>query len=208
MYHFAGGADPVVEASYFAIAVAPIADGDGYCLDFEIDTPDNPGWCLAFLDHFTAVVGTPPWFYVDRSRRLTGDWSAVVAKYGEWIAAPDLPFTADISGVGVYIAQQGPIVNGHDTDMFFGSLDQFKAYTHQAPVVPSEPIPVRVPPVPVAPPPIVAPPEPTTPIIVSPTVDNGSPVAVKPIPVEVPTPSSGRGSIWQEILSFLKWLIK
>lgn len=145
MYHFAGGANPVIEASYFISAVSPITVGDGYALDFEIDTADNPAWVLAFLNHFTAVVGTPPWFYVDRSRRQTGDWSAVKAKYGEWIAAPDVPFSATIPNVGVYIAQQGPIVNGHDTDMFFGTLEELKAYTHQAPAVVHEQIPVKIP---------------------------------------------------------------
>lgn len=151
MYHFAGGADPIVEASYFASAVSPWAVGDGYALDFEVDTADNPGWVLAFLDHFTALVGTPPWFYVDRSRRETGDWSKVIAKYSEWIAAPDVPFNANIPGVGVYVAQQGPIVGGHDTNMFFGTEAELRDYTHKAPAPVNEPVPTRaVTPTPVA----------------------------------------------------------
>lgn len=191
MYHFAGGADPVVEASYFATAVAPITVGDGYALDFEIDTDDNPGWCLAFLDHFTQVVGTAPWWYIDRDRRSRGDWSAVSAKYGEWIAAPDVPFDANIANVGMYIAQQGPIVNGHDTDMFFGTLEQAKAYTHQAVPPPAEPIPTRVAPAPTPTttvPPVVAPipvPEPPT---TPPVPELPNPEAPPKEPV--PTPGS------------------
>jgi len=227
MYHFAGGADPVVEASYFAIAVAPLAVGDGYALDFEVDTADNPSWVLAFLDHFTAVVGTPPWFYVDRSRRQTGDWSAITAKYGEWVAAPDVPFSATIPGVGVYIAQQGPIIDGHDTDVYFGSEDSLKAYTHQAPAPVSEPIPVR--PAPVPTPPIVVPPTPSpaplvvtpptspTPVVVQTTTEQGSgqtanitTSTTSTVPPKAPVlpPHSGAvgTNLWATLLRLLKYL--
>lgn len=204
MYHFAGGADPVVEASYFISAVSPLADGDGYCLDFEVDTPDNPGWCLAFLNHVKAVLGTSPWFYVDRSRRQTGDWSQVAAQYGEWIAAPDVPFTADIPGVGIYIAQQGPIVNGVDSDMFFGTLDQAKAYTYKTPAVPNEPV---------EPTPVVEPP--TPPVVITPDpVPPTAPPAVGPPqsdspPVEPPVvhpPVAEKLSLWQRIINWLRKL--
>lgn len=214
MYHFAGGADPVVEASYFISAVSPLAVGDGYALDFEIDTPDNPGWCLAFLDHFTAVVGTRPWFYVDRSRRENGDWSAVQAKYGEWITAPDVPFSADIPNVGVYIAQQGPIVGGHDTDMFFGGLDSLKAYTYSPPPVPDEPIPSRPAPSPApvpAPldPPAPAPVEPTPSPAPEPAPDSPEPETPPstspPEPVVVPSPTTG---FWRSLLESIKDFLK
>lgn len=219
MYHFAGGADPIVEASYFISAVSPLAEGDGYALDFEIDTPDNPGWVMAFLDHFTAVVGTRPWFYVDRSRRQSGDWSAVAAKYGEWIAAPDVSFDTDISGVGVYIAQQGPIVNGHDTDMFFGSLEQLKDYTYHAPTPQPDPVPAPTPAPDPAPAPVpdpVTPPvptptpvaEPNPPVVVQPTQPTPSPSQPAPTPAPVitspPTKTSTKIGFFQ---SLIKWLL-
>lgn len=202
MYHFAGGADPIVEASYFATAVAPLVAGDGYALDFEIDTPDNPGWCLAFLDHFTAVVGTRPWFYVDRSRRWTGDWSAVAAKYGEWIAAPDVDFSADIPGVGVYIAQQGPIVNGHDTNMFFGTLEQLKDYTYAAPAPVNEPVEPPAPAPQPAPEPTPVPPTPAP-------APDPAPPAGTPAPEPKPAPgtvSSSTSPIQAFIKAVIQWL--
>jgi hypothetical protein len=206
MYHFAGGADPVVEASYFATAVAPLAVGDGYALDFEVDTSDNPAWVLAFLDHFTTVVGTRPWFYVDRSRRETGDWSAVTAKYSEWIAAPDVPFTADIPNVGVYVAQQGPIVDGHDTNMFFGSQAALMSYTYQAPVPPNEPIPVRPAPTPITPPPVT----PTTPTVPdpqpNPAPDPGTVITpTEPNPDPVTPPNNEQGFFARLISAIKKW---
>jgi hypothetical protein len=67
------------------------------------------------------------------------------------------------------IAQQGPIVNGIDTDAFFGTLDQLKKYGYHAPAAPApqpapqptpspEPTPVPTPP-PVTPPVVVDSPE-------------------------------------------------
>lgn len=206
MYHFAGGADPVVEASYFISAVSPLADGDGYALDFEIDTDDNPGWVLAFLDHFTSVVGTRPWFYVDRSRRETGDWSAVTAKYGEWIAVPDVDFSADIPGIGVYIAQQGPIVNGVDTDMFFGTLEALKEYTYQTPTPQPDPTPPTVPEAPTTP---MVEPTPTLPTVPTPEVSApDSPVSTAPsTPETKETPSAPKvepkTNLLEEILNWL-----
>jgi hypothetical protein len=209
MYHFAGGADPIVEASYFATAVAPLADGDGYALDFEVDTPDNPGWVLAFLDHFTAVVGTAPWWYIDRSRRRTGDWSAVSAKYGEWIAAPDVSFAADIPGVGIYIAQQGPIIDGHDTDMYFGTLQSLKDYTHQTPAPPAEPIPVRQSPAPT--PPVVLPTPVNnvpTPVVTVPTPTPPTVTTSQAPPVVVSTSKTEPGGFWAWLISFIERIIK
>lgn len=197
MYHFAGGSDVATEAAYFIAAIHPLAEGDCYALDWEIEVDDPVGWCLTFLTKVHDATGVWPWIYMDRDRRGRFDWSSVLAVSGLWIAAPDVSFDDDIPGVGVYIAQQGPIVNGVDTDAAFMTLAQLKDYAYHAPNEPqpspesqpeptpapaptSEPVPspeaAPTPPVPTGtstePPITTGPPSPTiptTPVVVSPS---------------------------------------
>jgi hypothetical protein len=189
LYHFAGGADPLTEAKYFIRAVSPLAVGDGYALDFEIDIPNPVEWVLIFVQQVHDATGCYPWVYIDRSRREAHDWSPVFNLCSEWIAAPDVSFDANIPGVGVYVAQQGPIINGVDTDEYFGSLESLRSYLYgykpQASTPQPEPAPSPVPTPPAAPVPAPTPvPEPVTPAVPDP-----QPV-VEPAPAPDTRPSS------------------
>jgi hypothetical protein len=136
MYHFFGG-EPT-EANYFFEAVSPLSVGDGYALDIERGSSWNPqtdsdavSKVLEFVQLFHGHTTTYPWVYMNISTFLMYDWTPVTTLCGVWIAAPSYSFEATVPINHVYIAQQGPVVNGVDTDMFFGILDELKAYTYQ-----------------------------------------------------------------------------
>lgn len=188
MYHFAGGADPLTEAQYFVRAISPLSVGDGYALDFEIDLADPVSWALIFVQHIHDVTGCYPWVYIDRARREAFDWSPVFNLCSEWIAAPDVSFDATISGVGVYVAQQGPIVNGVDTDEYFGTLESLRSYTYgyQAPAEVPQPV--------VAPTPTPEP-APVSAVPVSqPAITVSTPVATT-VSVSTPAPQTSKSNI-------------
>lgn len=131
MYHFfVPAVDAIVQANYFLRAVSPLTVGDGYALDVEIDGPNLVQDVYTFVTKHHENTGCWPWVYINRYLREKYDWSSVFALCSEWIAAPDVAYTADIQGVGVYVAQQGPIVNGVDTDEYFGTLESIKSYTY------------------------------------------------------------------------------
>lgn len=188
LYHFAGGRDPATEAQLFTQSVSPYSVGDVYCLDWEVtDFAGDPvAWCLQFMTAVHDATGVWPWLYTYRAMIEAHDWSPVTQNSGLWIAAPDVSFDTDIPSVGLYIAQQGPIVDGHDTDAFFGSLDQLKAYGYKEPAHDNpSPAPAADPaPAPADPAPAPQPALPTA---------DPVPAAVEPAPV-VPnpgTPSAG-----------------
>lgn len=139
MYHVLGNNAALAESGYFLAAVSPFAKGDGYALDIEPSFKGTVQDVLTAVQHFQSVTKCYPWVYIDRSMRQAHDWSPVFALCSEWIAAPDVPFNATIPNVGVYVAQQGPIVNGHGTDMYFGSEESLRSYTYgyQAPAPPA-----------------------------------------------------------------------
>jgi len=186
MYHFfVPAVDPNVQAAWFLRAVSPLAVGDGYAVDVEIDGPNLVADVYTFVTDHHKNTGCYPWVYINRYLRQKYDWSAVFALCSEWIAAPDVAYTANIPGVGVYVAQQGPIVNGVDTDEYFGTLESIKSYTYgyvkPQPVPVAQPTPASVP---------------ATPVVVSPTpTPTPVPVTVTPsptAPVTVDTPVSTR----------------
>lgn len=131
MYHFfVPAVDATVQANYFLQAVSPLTVGDGYALDVEIDGPNLVQSVYTFVTKHHENTGCYPWGYIDRYLRQKYDWSSVFALCSEWIAAPDVSYDGVVSGVGVYVAQQGPIVNGVDTDEYFGTLESLKSYTY------------------------------------------------------------------------------
>lgn len=146
LYHYCGGADPTVEASYFISAVSPLADGDVYVLDYEFDVADPVNWVDTFMTHVHAVTGAWPLLYIDISRLNAHDWSPVLQNCGLWLAAPSYGFDQNAPVNNVYVAQQGPIVNGVDSDMWFGTLEELKTYGYKTPTPPNEP--VELPPTP------------------------------------------------------------
>lgn len=199
MYHFAGGGDPVAEADWFVKACSPLAAGDGLALDWEIEHADPIGWCLAFVNEIFNRTGVWPWVYVDRDRLGRYDWTPVLNKCGLWVPAPDESFDADLNLKYTVIAQQGPIVNGVDTDAFFGDLDQLRKYTYQPP----PPAPPVVPETPTEPPIIIPTPVPP-PVVDPPTLPPETTPPLPPTPVEPTPPSAGQGTL----LDWVKNLIK
>lgn len=157
-YWFAGGTDPIAEANFFLRCMAPLAEDDVYMLDWEVGHADPVGWCTAFVNRIHDAIGVWPWVYMNMSTANAHDWSPVFNNCGYWCAAPSFSFDATLPVKYPQIAQQGPIVNGVDTDAFFGTIDQFKAYGYHAPqAAPVEP--------PVIAPPIAPTPEPVTPVV-------------------------------------------
>jgi len=185
-YHFAGAGDPVAEADYFYRAMSPLAENDVMALDWEIEgyTGDPVAWCLSFVTEIHNKCGVWPLIYLNISTLNGHDWSPVLANCGLWLAAPSYGFDETIPEVKVtYVAQQGPIVNGVDTDAFFGTLDEFKKYGYHAPA------PVVAPAVPLSSTTAPSPPSPVTePVSTTPTSPSPTPVT---IPTVTPTPSVG-----------------
>ena len=131
MYHFFVPEVPALtQAAWFLHCVSPLAVGDGYAVDVEIDGPNLVQDVLTFVQKHHENTGCYPWVYINRYLRQKYDWSSVFALCSEWIAAPDVSFDANIPGIGIYVAQQGPIVNGVDTDEYFGTLESLRSYTY------------------------------------------------------------------------------
>ena len=157
-YHFARpdlGNSPQAEAQFFCNLLDgdPIREGEIIALDFEVTYNDCVNWCKQWLDYVSQHFGgMKPLIYLNQSVASNFDWTPVVnAGYGLWLAS----YQAD--GVGntgkwpsmamqqTTSTQQVPgIVGNVDRDIFFGDVNQFKAYGYKKPVI--------VPPTPPTPP--------------------------------------------------------
>lgn len=165
-YHFAGGTDPIAEANYFLRAMAPLAENDIYALDWEVSHPDPVGWCTQFVNHIHDSIDVWPLVYMNMSTANAHDWSPVFNSCGYWCAAPSFSFDDTLPVKYPQVAQQGPIVSGHDTDAFFGTIDDLRKYGYHAQVPQPPTPPTSTPP---APPPAPVPvPEPVPPVVVPP----------------------------------------
>lgn len=204
MYHFYGGQDPVTEADFFIGACSPLADGDIMAIDVESGGTWNPqtdpgavAKVTAFVNRIHDRTGMWPWVYLNRSTRQMYDWSPALNNCALWIAAPDVSFDADIPGIGVYQAQQGPIVNGVDTNAFFGTLEQLKKFGYNYATPAPQPAP--------QPDPTPAPtPEPTPQPVPTPTptpIPEPTPVPTpEPVPSPQPTPQPTPGTNWKALI--------
>jgi hypothetical protein len=229
LYHYAGGADPVVEANYFInVACAPLAVGDIYELDYELTSVMNPpadpaAWCDAFVEQVKTLTGKYPLFYVNTSMLLQYGFQSVLSKCGLIIADYRYTPDQDIPGVPPYIIHQytdSPL----DTNALFIPLDTLRLYGHSV-STPVAPAPVELPvvtPVPVATP--SPQPEPTPPVIVIPTpaptvltppqVTPDTPIVVLPTPapvtppVTVKVPQNAPATRTIGFFAFLRRLIK
>lgn len=198
-YWFAGGTNPITEADYFLRCMAPLAENDVYALDWEVSNPNPVDWCTQFVNHIHDKIGVWPLVYMNMSTANAHDWSPVFNNCGFWCAAPSYSFDATLPVKYPQIAQQGPIVNGVDTDAFFGTIDQLKAYGYHAPQPAPAPEPTPVP----TPEPAPAPeptPEPTPPVVTPtpPPVQPPTPPSVPPHPVPE-SKTSWLARLWQWI---------
>ena len=222
MYHyFVPAVDPNVQAAWFLRCVSPLEVGDGYALDVEIDDPNLVTKVLTFVQDHHNSTGCYPWVYIDRYLRQKYDWSPVFALCSEWIAAPDVSFTANIPGIGTYVAQQGPIVNGVDTDEYFGTLESLRSYTYgyvkpapapaQQPAVPpvvqtTTGTNVVVAPTPTPPAPTPTPTTSTNSSAISPDVPSAT-IEVRSAPAPVVTKKVSSGSWFSRLWALIrKWL--
>lgn len=205
LYHFAGGADPIAEADFFVKACSPLAENDVLILDWEIQHDNPVGWVQAFVDHVHAVTGVWPWVYMNMSTANGYNWDNVFKTCGYWCAAPSFGFDAKLPVKYPQIAQQGPIVGGLDTDMFFGTVDQFKKYGYHAPVaqaVPPQPV--------VVPAPVILPPATTTTRTSSTTITvPANPIITVPNDVEKDTNAvvKENNGLLKQILALLQGLV-
>lgn len=175
LYHFAGGADPVVEADFFVGACSPLAQGDILALDYELTAsmapPADPSaWCDAFMNRVHERTGVWPLFYVNTSQLKQYGFKNVLANCGLWEANYGVSPDADIPGSPPYIIHQfqgSPI----DTNALFPPLEVLKKYSYQAVQPQPAPLPPPPPPAPVPTPDPVPepapepPPDPTPPTL-------------------------------------------
>lgn len=143
LYHYAGGADPRAEAEYFINVCAPLAAGDVYELDYELNSSMGPpadpdGWCRAFADRVHELTGKYPIFYTYTSLFLQHNkFPKTMEVCSLYIA--DYRFTPDqnVPCGHPYIMHQysdSPV----DTNASFISLDTLRkyAYGYQEPTPP------------------------------------------------------------------------
>lgn len=218
-YHFAGTADPTTEANFFVEAMSPLAVGDVYALDIE------QGQDAAWINTFVNVVHdkTNAWPLVYMNISTANNLFAAVNNCGLWVAAPSWGFDQIITELNsniVYVAQQGPIVNGVDSDAWFDTLEVLKKYAYQGPQTTPDPVPVPSPapdPVPTPTPPTPTPseptptptptPEPTPPVSPDPTpppTEPTTPPVVPPTDPPVVSPPVAEPTLWNDFVKLLK----
>lgn len=197
-YWFAGGTDPIAEAEYFLRCMAPLAENDVYALDWEIQHTDPVTWVNQFVSHIHDKIGVWPLVYMNISTANAYDWAPVFNNCGFWCAAPSFGFDATLPVKYPQVAQQGPIVNGHDTDAFFGTVEELKKYGYHAPQ--ASPPTVETPPVPEPAPAPQPTPEPTPSPVPEP---DPTPVIVVKPPVVV-SPPVHKLSLLERLIAFLK----
>lgn len=205
LYWFAGGGNPHDEAAKFIEGCKPFQIGDVYALDWEIENPDPVGWVSAFVSDVHEATGCYPFVYMDIDRANRFDWSGVFNNCGFWCAAPSYGWNDTLPVHYTVMLQQGPIIsdagvqNPVDSDMFFGTKEQFLLYGYKTPQAAATPTPAPAP-VPVepavpvqSPAPVAEPPTQATPVP-PPVAPVEQPVVAQPqspdVPAGTPTPES------------------
>lgn len=212
LYHFAGAGDPAAEADFFLRACSPLDPDDVLVLDWEVQHSDPVGWCRAFINYIHDRTGVWCMIYLNISTTNRYDWSSVMANSGLYIAAPSFGWDDPIPVPYPVIMQQGgyiqdPGISGNiDSDMFFGTIDQFKAYGfHDAA---PQPAPTPTPEPTPAPTPDPTPdPSPTPSPEPEPSPDPSPEPTPEPVPVP-PTPDPQPTGFFKQFLDWLANLIK
>lgn len=201
-YHYADGADPVVEAQHFLATLASfggLQDYEGLAYDFEISGVANPGsYTKAFEDYVEAQVGIRPWLY--STRYLLSIIYKANPKSPIWLADPDDPPTQNAQYLGatvpyVYAMQQygtgsmPGVPVAVDIDYFFGTFIELRDYTKQPAVAPAAPV-APVPEIAPVPAPTTPVPSPTPSTVVSPQAIDIVKSQTPPAHAPAPTPPS------------------
>jgi GH25 family lysozyme M1 (1,4-beta-N-acetylmuramidase) len=131
------------EADYFCQVVSDLRQGELLVLDWEETYAGNHvDWCKRFLDRVaTHFNGLKPLIYLNKGLQKGKDWSPVVnAGYGLWLA--DYENNGSASPWSMIAMQQttssGSIagISGNvDLDIFYGTLNAFRKYGFNPPVV-------------------------------------------------------------------------
>ena len=147
-YHFADSTDVSEaenEAKHFLANVGDIQPGDLLALDAEIG--QSAEWCKTFLDYVTAQVGFKPFIYAPVGAWTEAlDYPLWIARYGRNNGNINLDQPPAIGKWSNWTIWQYSSANNLDLDVFYGTIDQLKAYgklATQTPVedpTPSEPI--------------------------------------------------------------------
>lgn len=146
-YHFAYpdlGTTPEQEAQNFCNRVGKLKVGQFVVLDYERNwNGDVVGWCKAWMDYVTAKLGAKPLIYLNLSTIRAYNWSPIInADYGLWLAywdydknaaAPRTPWP--FVAMRQYSDRETfPGISGNvDGDVFYGTIDQLKAYGYNPP---------------------------------------------------------------------------
>lgn len=85
-YHFADGADPKTEASFFRRATIGYEKQGIPVLDFETDIANPAQWCEQWIQEYYNLTGTWPMLYISASRCPNFANSWIPSKCGLWIA--------------------------------------------------------------------------------------------------------------------------
>jgi lysozyme len=149
-YHFARpdtGNLPENEAQFFIDLMngQPLQDGESIYLDYEVQyTGDNVAWALKWLQTVENALNVKPILYTYQSMLTSYDWTPVANNgNGLWIAAPtNDPNNNDFqTGAWSFAMMQqwgnqtipGISTGVVDSDIFFGTEEEFKAYGYKAP---------------------------------------------------------------------------
>ncbi len=136
------------EADCFADNVGSLKTGQFVVLDYESSwTGDRVAWCKTWLDRVQARLGVKPLIYLNLSTARASDWAPVInGAYGLWMARWDYNANADAPTTAWAVTAMRQYSNNEraagisgavDGDVFYGSLDQLKAYGYHGGGTPS-----------------------------------------------------------------------
>ena len=153
-YHKVGWTDPIAEADAFVNAMSPLSKNDGLMYDIEpasgVAIPTNwSEWEQSYVQRVFDRTHTYPFRYLNISMTNSMPKQGIVVNCPSWVAAPSYGWNSTLPVSVSVVIQQGPAIhipgitaNVCDTDMFFGSLEDYLKCTYQPATVTSTPTPV------------------------------------------------------------------
>lgn len=155
-YHYKGDGTARDQADYFLAAIGNIVPGEFVVIDDENEVKVNPEFCRAFAARIKEVTGLVVPVYSNLNRFQNVDLSPIkdlpawVAKYGQNTGTVE-GAGAPPSNIGMNIAMwqytsaarvPGITENTVDLNIFYGSLDDFKALGAKGHIAAPAPAPV------------------------------------------------------------------